>query len=44
MLEKLGIWGIQDTRQSAFSETSEAWPEAQRLDRTALNVYLLQTT
>ena len=28
-LEKLGILGIQDTRQFAFSLTNEAGPEAQ---------------
>ena len=39
----LGIRGIQDTRQFVFSETNEAGPEAQRLDRTQSNVYLLQT-
>ena len=43
-LEKLGIRGIQDTRQLAFSKTNEAGPVAQRLDRTQSNVYLLQTT
>ena len=43
-LEKLRIRGIQDTRQFAFNQTNEAWPEAQRLDRTQSNVYLLQTT
>ena len=35
--------GFQDTRQFAFSYTNEAGLEAQRLDRTQLNVYLLQT-
>ena len=38
-LEKLGIRGIQDTRQFVFSETIEAGPEAQRLDRIQSNVY-----
>ena len=43
-LEKLGIRGIQDTRQFALSQTNEAGPEAKRFDRTQSNAYLLQTT
>ena len=42
-LEKLGIHGIHDTKQFAFSQTNEAGSEAQRLDRTQSNAYLVQT-
>ena len=42
-LEKLGIGGIQDTGQFAFSWTNEAGPVAPRLDRTRSNVYICHT-
>ena len=43
-MEKLGIRGIQDSRQFAFGETNEVGPEAQLLDKNQPNFYLLQKT